>query len=222
MDDTLTGRLWASVDGIFKEILSHPFIGGLTDGSLKRDAFRFYVEQDALYLTDFARALAICAAKAPHEDAIQMFCDHASGAIAVERQLHDGFFRDFGLSQDDVRLVPMAPTNLAYTSYLLRTAYGGSFPDALGAVLPCYWIYWEVGKALLDQASPDPLYQRWIDTYAGDEFGDVVRSVLALTDTLGEQLSDAEEERFTKHFITTTRYEWMFWDMGYRQEQWPI
>ncbi len=222
MTTTLTGRLWASISGIFNEILKHPFIGGLTDGSLDPDVFRFYVVQDALYLRDYARALAICGAKAPEEDTIKMFCEHAAGAIAVERQLHEGFFKDFGLTEDDVRTSPMAPTNLAYTSYLLAAVYGSSFPAALGAVLPCYWIYWEIGKALMSHGSPNPIYQRWIDTYGGAEFADVVEPVLTLADSLGEGLSGQEEERVTEHFTTTARYEWMFWDMGYRREQWPI
>jgi len=64
---TLTERLWASIDGIFKHILEHPFMRGLTDGSLDPDVFRFYVVQDALYLRDYARALAICGAKAPED-----------------------------------------------------------------------------------------------------------------------------------------------------------
>jgi TENA/THI-4/PQQC family len=93
------------------------------------------------------------------------------------------------MSEDEVAATPMAPTNLAYTSYLLAVAYGGSFPEALGAVLPCYWIYWEVGKALLQRGSPNPLYQRWIETYGGEEFAVVVRAVLALTDRLGPQLA---------------------------------
>ncbi len=222
MSVAFTGRLWASIDPIFKQILDHPFLRGLTDGSLQRDSFRFYVTQDALYLGDYARALAVCAAKAPDEQDVKMFCEHAAGAIAVERQLHESFFKDFGLSEHEVRASSMAPTNLAYTSYLLATAHGGSFPEALGAVLPCYWIYWEVGKALIQQGSPDPLYRRWIETYGGEEFAEIVQAVLALTERIGRQLAAAEESTVTDRFVTTARYEWMFWDMGYRMEQWPI
>jgi thiaminase/transcriptional activator TenA len=184
--------------------------------------FAFYIIQDAHYLRDYARALSVAAARAPQEADIAMFAEHAAGAIAVERSLHEGFFRDFGLSEADVARTPVAPTCLAYTSYLLATAYGGSFPDLLGAVLPCYWIYWEVGKALLERGSPDPLYRRWIETYGGEEFAEVVRAVLSLTDRLGPELSSAERRRAARHFATTARYEWMFWDMGYRRESWPI
>ena len=92
----------------------------------------------------------------------------------------------------------------------------------LAAVLPCYWIYWEVGKALLGHGSPDPLYRRWIETYSGEDFAEVVRAVLSLTDRLAPELSVAERVRATRHFAITARYEWMFWDMGYRRERWPL
>jgi len=221
-EPVLSARLWAGIDDIYASILAHPFIAGLTDGSLEREAFRFYVVQDAHYLREYARALSVAAARAPSEPDIAMFAEHAAGAIAVERSLHQSFFADFGLSEEEVAATPMAPTNLAYTSYLLASAYGGSFPEALGAVLPCYWIYWEVGKELVQRGSPDPLYGRWIETYGGEEFAAVVRAVLELTDRLGPQLAPADEARMHERFRTTSRYEWLFWEMGYRRERWPV
>jgi thiaminase/transcriptional activator TenA len=217
-----TTELWAGIDDIYAAIRSHPFITGLTDGSLERDAFEFYVVQDAHYLREYARALSIASARAPEERDIRMFAEHAAGAIAVERSLHESFFAEFGMSAEDVSRIPMAPTNVAYTSYLLASAYGGSFAEVLGAVLPCYWIYWEVGKALLDRGSPDPLYQRWIETYGGEEFAEIVGAVLALADRIGPGLSAGDRERAAARFATTSRYEWMFWDMGHRRERWPI
>lgn len=218
----LTEDLWRSIDGVYARILDHPFIEGLTSGALERESFLFYVVQDAHYLREFARALAVCAARAPEEPAIQTFAEHAAGAIAVERQLHAGFFRDLGLSEAQVRKTPMAPTNVAYTSYLLATVYGSPFHEALGAVLPCYWIYREVGKELLLKGSPDPLYRRWIDTYGGEEYAGIVRAALAIADRVGEGL-DAEGRRAVgDRFLTTARYEWMFWEMGYRREAWPV
>jgi thiaminase (transcriptional activator TenA) len=220
--DRLTADLWAGIEEIYAAILSHPFITGLTDGSLEREAFEFYVVQDAHYLREYARALSIASARAPEERDIQMFAEHAAGAIAVERSLHESFFVEFGMSADDISRIPMAPTNVAYTSYLLASAYGGSFAEVLGAVIPCYWIYWEVGKALSERGSPDPLYQRWIETYGGEEFADIVRAVLALTDRIAPQLSAGDRARAAARFVTTSRYEWMFWDMGYRRERWPV
>ncbi|MPZ70443.1 MAG: thiaminase II [Actinobacteria bacterium] len=222
MKNRLSRVLWDEIEDVYERILEHPFIDGLSTGSLDGDAFRFYVVQDALYLGEYARALSICAARAPHEEATRMFCEHAAGAIAVEQQLHESFFAEFGLSKEQVRATEMAPVNLAYTSYLLAVAYSGSFAEALGAVLPCYWIYWEVGKTLLERGSPDPLYRKWIETYGGEEFAGIVKEVLALTDEIGEGLSANERSNAIERFRTTARFEWMFWDMGYRREAWPV
>jgi thiaminase (transcriptional activator TenA) len=217
-----SAELWSRIEGVYGAILEHPFIAGLTDGSLPRERFRFYLVQDAHYLRGYARALGLCAAKAPDEPDIAMFGRHAASAIEDERSLHETVFRELGVGPEERRSTPMAPTSLAYVSYLLAVAHGGSFAEALGAVLPCYWIYQEVGTALAERGSPDPLYRRWIEGYGGEEFAAVVRPVIELTDRLGPLLSDAERERMAGHFEVTSRYEWMFWDAGWRREGWPV
>src|SRR6266498_1555094 len=217
-----TADLWRSIEPVYAAILGHPFVAGLTDGSLPRPSFQFYAVQDALYLREFARALSLTAARAPRDEWIIMFNEHAAGALKVERALHESFFKEFGLGPGDVASTPLAPTNLAYTSYLLAVAHAAPFHEAVAALLPCYWIYWEVGKELERRGSPDPLYSRWIGTYASEEFGSVVRAVLACADTIAAGLGPAERGAMIAHFTTTSRYEWMFWDMGHRREAWPI
>ncbi len=219
---TFTKELWLAIDDVYAAILGHPFIRGLTDGSLPVESFRFYAVQDALYLREFARALSLAAARAPEDDWIIMFSEHAAGALKVERALHASFFKDFDLTRAQVAATPLAPTNRAYTSYLLAVAYGAPYHEAVAALLPCYWIYWEVGKRLEQAGSASPLYARWIATYASQEFGDVVRAVLEATDQIAARLSVVERQAMVRHFVTTSRYEWMFWEMGYRREGWPV
>ncbi len=222
MGKTFTKELWQEIIPIYESIIHHPFIKGLIDGSLSEESFKFYVIQDALYLREFARSLSIAAAKAPEDDWIIMFNEHSAGALKVERALHDSFFRDFRLKKKDIVNTTLAPTNLAYTSYLLSTAYSSPFHEVIGALLPCYWIYWEVGKALISRGSPNPLYQRWIDTYGGEEYARIVKAVLNITNKIARGLKEDQKEAMKKHFITTSRYEWMFWDMGLRCESWPV
>ncbi|MBW0091853.1 thiaminase II [Pseudonocardia sp. KRD-184] len=209
--------LWSDITGVYEAILAHPFLAGLADGTLPREAFRHYVVQDAHYLRGYAKALAVCAAKAPDESATVMFAQHAAGAIAAERDLHASLLDELGTLDDEV-----APATQAYLSYLLATAHGGSYADAVGAVLPCYWIYARVGEALLEAGSPDPLYARWIAMYGGEDFQGVVDAVLAETDRTAAALSEPDLARMRRHFATTARYEWMFWDGAYRQERWPV
>ncbi len=217
-----TAELWESIIPIYRAILGHPFLEGLADGSLPEESFRFYVTQDSLYLRDYSRCLGAAAVKAPEDRWREMFLAHARNALVVERLLHEGFFAAWGMSPEAVRMAPMAPTNLAYSSYLARVAHFGSFEELMGAVLPCYWIYWEVGKDLETRGSSNPLYQRWIDTYASEEFATAVQEVLAAMDEAATDMSPSRREQIRGHFVTASRYEWMFWDAAYRLEAWPV
>ena len=218
----LSARLWQSMDGVYRQVLEHPFLTGLTDGSLPREAFHYFIVQDTHYLRGFARALTVCGAKAPTADDARMFAEHATGAISAEQGMHAELVNALGSSVTEAAAVPVAPTTLAYTSYLLATVHCESFAEGLGAVLPCYWIYARVGEALLERSSPDPLYARWIAMYGEEDFQSVVDAVLAVTDRVGASLSASEADRVDGHVRNSSRYEWMFWDAAYRRETWPV
>jgi thiaminase/transcriptional activator TenA len=222
MGDSFSAALWDSAADIYTAILAHPFVRGLTDGSLPQEAFTFYVIQDALYLRWYAQALATVAGKATDTAGTEMFARHAAGIIDVEMTLHESLLADLDIDPAAAEAAEEAPTTLAYTSYLLAAVGGGSYAEGVGAVLPCYWIYWEVGKQLLSRGSPDPRYQKWIDTYGAEQFGAEALEVIAVANRLGPVLGAAESTRVRQHFRATSRYEWMFWDMGYRQEKWPV
>lgn len=214
--------LWNGIEPIYDAILAHPFITGLTDGTLDADVFADYVAQDVHYLREYARALAVVGAKAPTLADTAMFSRHAAEVFDVELGLHNTLLPELGLDPARLAEIPASPTTRAYTSYLIATVYGGSFVDGLAAILPCYWIYARVGEKLLASGSTDARYQKWIDTYGGDEFAATVAEVLALTDRVGEGLTDADKAAASEHFTTTSRYEWMFWDAAYRRETWPV
>jgi thiaminase (transcriptional activator TenA) len=220
--DSWTTRLWQTTEPIFAAVLDHPFLTGLTDGTLPPSAFAYYLAQDAHYLRDYARALAVVGAKAPSHADTAMFARHAAETAEVELALHETLLPQLGIDPAHLTTIPVSPTTLAYTSYLLATGHGGSFADGLAAVLPCYWIYQRVGAALVARGSPDPRYQAWIDTYAGDAFAQTVAQVLEVADRTGAALGAADAERAGAHFVTTARYEWMFWDAAWRQESWPL
>ncbi|BBY30237.1 thiaminase II [Mycolicibacterium sediminis] len=214
--------LWGAIEPVYDAIGAHPFISGLTDGTLDDAAFAHYVVQDVHYLRDYARALAIVGAKAPTLAATATFARHAAEVRDVELALHESLLPRLGLTAELIETTPPSPTTVAYTSYLLAAAYGAGFADGLAAILPCYWIYARVGAALAERGSPDPRYQLWIDGYAGEEFAATVAEVLVLTDALGPTLSVTEEASARARFVTTARYEWMFFDAAYRRERWPV
>lgn len=217
-----SAELWELIEPTYAAILEHPFLTGLADGTLEPEAFARYIAQDVQYLREYARCLAVVGAKAGATADTAMFARHSAGAVDVELTLHGSLLPELGLGAKALAAKQVAPTTQAYTSYLLATAYGGSFAEGLAAVLPCYWIYERVGTALVEHGSPNPQYQRWIDTYAGEEFGVLVNQVLDLVDRVGPGLGEPERERAHQHLKMTARYEWMFWDAAYRNERWAL
>jgi len=218
-----TDQLWETIAGdIYPAILAHPFIKGLTDGTLPVEAFMHYVHQDSAYLGTFGRGLALLAAKADAPDTFMMFCDHAKSTVIVEQALHAEFMQGEGLEGSVPDWHQMAPNGLLYTSYLMRVAYDRPFHEGVAAFLPCYWIYRRVGMELVSRGSPDPLYQKWIDTYSGEEFGKVVEEVLGVVNGLAESCSESAKTAMKAHFRRTSQLEWMFWEMGHRRQEWPF
>jgi thiaminase/transcriptional activator TenA len=220
--DRLRDELWSVMEPTYAQILRHPFVAGLTDGSLPTASFAYYIGQDARYLIDYARALAMVAATAPDAATVAMFAGDARVAIEVESQLHAGLAAELAKRHPNELAAPVSPTTLAYTSYLLRVCAQGDFAQGLAAVLPCYWIYAEVGAALLTKSSPDPLYARWIDTYGGEQFAAATEAVLEAVDAAGGWAGAAQLSAMREHVAITAKYEWMFWDAGWRREAWPI
>ena len=217
----LTQELWSAAAPIYGAILEHPFLTELTTGELPRATFRAYLVQDVHYIGQFARVLGTLAGRAPERRDTAMLTRRA-GELAAEHALHEHLMAELGVDEALVAATPLAPTALGYVNFLLATAYGGAYSDALAALLACPWIYWEVGQKLIAEGSPDPLYQDWIERYGGPVAAVNVPPFLELVDRVGAGLSDDARHSAVAHFVTGCRYEWMFWDMAYRREEWPV
>ena len=203
---------WGSIEPIYQQILKHPFNRELANGTLAIDKFQFYLKQDSLYLIDFARALAICASKAPTPEDLLLILKLAEGAVVDERGMQQAFFDRYDIELD----VEQGPGCLAYTSFLIASAQHRSYAVGAAALLPCFWIYREVGLVIHAEAVADNPYQAWIDTYSGEEFSAVADQAIDWTDRAAAMASATETEAMKQAFIHSTRLEWNFWDSAYR------
>ena len=221
-DSGFSAQAWVRNASLYEAIRTMPFNAELASGSLSEPRFRHYITQDAHYLIGFGRALALAAAKAPNPDRIVQFAKGAEVAIVVERALHGSFFEQFDITSETFAQTPLSPACHHYVSYLLATAYAEPYEVVLGALLPCFWIYAEVGREIHARAGTPNPYQAWIDTYAGEEFHHAVRAVIEATDEVAETASSTLRERMHAAFTRATQLEWAFWDSAYRLETWPI
>lgn len=218
-----TTQAWNSIDKIYNSILVMEFIQELKQGSLSKEIFQHYIIQDGIYLGEFSRTLAIISAKAPTPELQLQFARHASEAIAVERGLHEQFFAEFQIAPETALATQPSPTCLNYTNFLLATAYQFSFPVSVAAVLPCFWIYLEVGKHIYLQAEgkTNP-YQKWIDTYVDVDFETSVYKVVDVANEMASKVREEELNLMRQMFYRASQFEWMFWDSAYRLEKWQI
>jgi thiaminase/transcriptional activator TenA len=214
---TFTDKLWKSATPIFEEILTHPFNRELMDGTLSTERFLFYIQQDSLYLMDYGRSLSLLAGRCPDPHTMADFLRLAEEVMAGERGMQDEFFKIYGITTPQQQQCPVCFT---YTNYLIAAAINKSYEEAVAAVLPCFWIYREVGKHIFMNAVKGNPYRKWIDTYASEEFSASVEKAIEITNAAAEA-SPAHMGLMEAAFETAVRLEWMFWDSCYRRESWP-
>jgi thiaminase/transcriptional activator TenA len=201
---------------------AHPFVRGIGDGTLAVERFAHYVRQDYLFLVEYARVLALGAARAPDLATMRRFAELARAILGEEMELHRSFAREFAISEADLEAERPAPTTQAYTDFLVRTAALGDLGELAAALLPCMWGYAEVGQRLAAAGSPpDERYARWIEMYASPEFEELAAWCRGLVERLGAAAGEEGRARMARAFLTCSRYELAFWEMGWTLERWP-
>lgn len=210
-------KTWQEIETIFNSIITMPFIDELSNGTLPIEKFEFYMAQDALYLEHFGRSLAFIGSKSYEIDDSLTYIKFAENAIIIERLLHESYIKDFKLKNNAI----MQPACHHYTSYLKSTAAFDSVEVAMAATLPCFWIYKMVGDYILDNnISVNNPYQKWIDTYGGEEFNASVKVAIDLCDKVAENTTESIRNKMTEAFINSSLLEYDFWDAAYILRKW--
>ncbi len=210
-------KAWNEIVPTFESILSLPFIQELKAGSLAREKFNFYMQQDSIYLASYVQVLSHIASRLPIEVYRIKLLEFAVDGVAVEKAIHQDF-----LSGINGTAIP-SPTCQLYTSFLKAQAYE-EVEVEMASVLPCFWVYQRVGETILtavkDLAS-NP-YEKWIETYADQRFAESTRQAIEICDRLAECASPATRSAMTEVFKMATKMEFLFWQSAYNMEQWTI
>lgn len=220
---TTSRRLYDTTKSLWDSQLTHPFVAALGAGTLPRRNFEFYIRQDARFLEQLTKVFAYGVIKSDRPEIMEQMGTLLLNTIRVERELHQNFAREFGLSLQEMENTPLAPTNYAYTRHLLSVGATGTLAEIITAVLPCAWIYAEVGRHFtrLGELSDNHPYKAWLATYASPDFEQVGAWLRTTLNSLTENCTPAEYAKLEHIFVTGSRYEYMFWEMGWQLEKWP-
>ena len=220
---SLTAALRAEADPVWRAQLDHPFVRGIGDGTLSLDRFIHWVRQDYLFLIEYCRLFGLAAARAPDLATLVRFADLLQATARTEMDFHRAYAREMGISEGELAAERMAPTTRAYTDFLLRVAATGDFAELAAALLPCMWGFSEIGQVLQARGLPaEPRYAKWILMYADAEFAALACWCRQLVDRLGTGADATARRRMADAFLTSSRWEYLFWDMAWRRETWPV
>lgn len=216
---SFSDRLLEIGEPIWNAQYDHPFVVELADGSLDEDRFRHWIEQDYRYLLDYARTFAVAGTKARDESTMHGLFSVAHTILDFEMDLHRAFAADYGLESADLEAVEKAPTCVAYTNFLLRTAYDRPLPVIAAAIYPCGQGYLDVAAHAADLAQSDHRYTPWLEKYTSEEFVEAVDWMTALVDEQAEAHPGYHDEMIDA-FVTSAKLEHAFWEMCYSREGW--
>jgi thiaminase (transcriptional activator TenA) len=215
---TFTNRFRQSAKPLNDAILQHPFNRELASGKLTRDRFAYYLQQDELYLRDYARALALAAAKAPNSQDAAELLSYAHEGILTEQQLHDHYFNKFNISPSREQ----QPACFSYCRFLLSVCALDPYEMCLASLLPCFWIYQDVAMAVSQSTVAGNPYQEWIAVYTDPSYQQQVERMIEMTETAAASASEGSRMRMSKLFHQSTRLELHFYDAAYHLEKWPL
>ncbi|MGO2083443.1 thiaminase II [Vagococcus sp.] len=204
-------------EGSFK----HPFITQLQEGKLSEDAFRYYLIQDRYYLEHFSKIHLLIAEKTNNLELKKLLVDSATHLAEGEISIRETFFKELGITDEEIKTTPIAPTAYHYVSHMYRQLVDGTVNSAAAGLLPCSWLYQQIGTRLIAAGSPVDIYQRWIETYSGEDFAEEVKEQCGLFDRLYQDSGTEEQEKMIEAFYISSQMEYLFWEMALVHEIWP-
>lgn len=174
----ITRWWWQQASGIRAAIDDLPFVRALGDGTLGVDAFTWYLAQDARYLGRYATSLAAAAELATDADERAFWRECSTSAIATELQLHESW-----VAAEVVQRTQPSAVTTAYLDHFDAAESTGDYAVLTAALLPCFWIYADVGDTLATRNRPGHPYADWLATYADEAFAAATRRAIEITET---------------------------------------
>ncbi len=198
---------WQNIEDIFSEIINHPFNLELAKGNLPLEVFKEYIRQDRLYLQSYSKSVAMLGSRATSPEDSAYWLKSAYEGLEAEKAMHDIYYKKW-----DIQNTSEANTACEiYSNFILAATAYLPYEVAVAAIMPCFWVYEQIGLSIVKQSNIDNPYIEWIQTYSSKEYSDSVREGINLMNKLAEQSNDETKKAMLHYFRKGTIYELLFY-----------
>lgn len=211
---------------ILDEIIKHPFVQGIANGQLPKEALTFYVGQDFNYLNAFIKVYAAAIQKSQTRADMAIFAKQIDFILNSEIHPHHNFCNVAGVAYESLQHEAQAPGTYLYNEHMYSAARTGDLIDIVAAMTPCPWTYVEIANLLVKEGknTSDNVFKPWIDFYANMDNPDdsILPEFFALIDREAKQYDRQRLDRVKEAFLKSCEMEWDFWDQAYYQKSWQF
>lgn len=212
--------LYKETEDIWQRLYNHPFILGLIEGDLEISKFKYYLEEDYIYLWDHVKIFAIGITKTNNKDIIRKFSYLLNNCMENEMAIHRGVMRDFGIDVGEIEKRPPNLTNLSYSNYRISQSLIGGYEEILMVLMACDLGYVNIFRHI-DKVNPKAkkheIYGKFITGYLDPVYLAYVDGTVDEINEIGMDMTDTKRENLIDIFKRCLIYELKFWDMVYNE-----
>ncbi|MBS7818613.1 TenA family protein [Wohlfahrtiimonas chitiniclastica] len=196
---------WQAQLPVYETTKQLPFIQQLMKGTLAKERFAFYIEQDALYLRGFSTVLLHFAQRMDQPRYQRYFEGFVAENMAGEKALHDQYLTR------DLSSIAASETLIGFLNFYDQLC-NAPIEIALAGILPCFIVYQRLGQYIYaNHARENNPYTAWIDMYAGIEHAESVRQLREVCDDYGAHASTELQQAMMASYREGCLWDQRFW-----------
>lgn len=217
-------QLRHAIAHLLPRLYEHPFNQALMKGSLERYRFKFYLEQDFLYLNDFAKALLITSSRMTRQEHSSELKKFSNEVTSTQYNLHRKYlgesqsFRFFQRRDGCSKKIPVIEN---YTNHLILSSRVDPVGVAIASLVPCFYLYNEFGRKMINEMNHSHLnpYELWILSYSNKQFSCATQSIIRIFEEVSSSISDEEQNSLVLAFTKSTEFEISFLDSIFEMQE---
>ena len=202
---------WRSSQELFERMKLLPFNVGLMDGTLPADSFAKYLQQDVIYLANYGEEMLQLSQLLPERNMRALFLRLSMDAVEGEKALHCLLAEQFAI--ECKKDAPATDVTKNYINHTRRYVDAGDVLMSLAALLPCFWVYRELGKYMLANCKKENNpYFTWIERYSSDFMDECVGYIIDMCDRFAKMASARRRAEMTRVFAESVKHEFAFFE----------